>query len=49
MYKTDFTEQDKKFVLSLQYNGDDNYLFVNGVQQLKFKTKESEIKRAHLS
>ena len=49
MYKTDFTEQDKKFALSLQYNGDDSYLFVNGVQQLKFKTKESEIKRAHLS
>ena len=49
MYKTDFTKQHKKFVLSLQYNGDDSYLFVDGVQQLKFKNKESEIKRAHLS
>ena len=48
MYKTDFTEQDKKFVLSLRYNGDDSYLFVNGVEQLKFKTKNSEIKRVPL-
>ena len=49
MYKTDFTQQDKKFVLSLLYNGDDSYLFVNGVQQLRFKTKNSEIKRVPLS
>ena len=39
MYKTDFTEQNKKFVLSLHYNSDNSYLFVNGVQQLKLKTK----------
>ena len=45
MYKTDFTEQNKKFVLSLHCNGDNSYLFVNGVQQLKFKTKNSEIAR----
>ena len=32
LYKTDFTEQDKKFVLSLHYNVGDSYLFVNGVQ-----------------
>ena len=49
MYETDFTEQGKKFVLSLHYSGDDSYLFVNGVQQLKFKTKNSEIKGVHLS
>ena len=48
LYKTDFTEQDKKFVLSLHYSRDDSYLFVNGVQQLKFKTKKSEIKRVPL-
>ena len=48
MYKTDMTEQDKKFVLSLHYNGDNSYLFVNGVEQLKFKTKNSEIKRVPL-
>ena len=35
------TEQDKKFVLSLHYNGDDSYLFVNCIEHLKFKTKNS--------
>ena len=49
LYKTDFTEQDKKFVLSLLYNGDDSYSFINGVQQLSFKTKNSETKRVPLS
>ena len=32
LLKTDFTEQDKKFVLRLRCKGDDSYLFVNGVQ-----------------
>ena len=32
LHKTDFTEQDKKFVLRLPCKGDDSYLFVNGVQ-----------------
>ena len=45
LYKTNFTEQDKNFVLSLHYNGDDSYLFANSVQQLKFKTKDGEIQR----
>ena len=35
----------KKFVLSLHYNGDNSYLFVNGVQQVKFKTKYRKINR----
>ena len=34
LYKTDFTEQGKKFALSLHYNGDNSYLFLNGFQQL---------------
>ena len=25
LYKTDFTQQNKKFALSLHYNGDDSY------------------------
>ena len=33
------TESNKKFVLSLHYNGDNSYLFVNGIEQLKYKTK----------
>ena len=32
-----FTDPGKKFMLSLHYNGDDSYLFVNGRQELKFK------------
>ena len=38
-----FTAVDKKFVLSLHYNGDDSYLFVNGKQELKFKAKDDQI------
>ena len=38
IYKTNFTEYSKKFVLSLHYNGDDSYLFVNRTQELKFKS-----------
>ena len=34
IYKTNFTEQSKKFILSLHYNGDNSYLFVNGSQEL---------------
>ena len=39
IYKTNMTEPNKNFVLSLHYNGDDSYLFVNGVKQLKFKAR----------
>ena len=34
-----FTELNAKFVLSLHYNSNDSYLFVNGRQELKFKAK----------
>ena len=30
LYSQNFTAVNKKFVLSLHYNGDDSYLFVNG-------------------
>ena len=33
----------KKFCLSLHYNGADNYLFVNGKEIVKFKSKDSAI------
>ena len=39
IYKTNFTAPNKKFVLSLHYNGKDSYLFVNGSQELKFKAQ----------
>ena len=32
-----FTDFGKKNMLSLHYNGDDSYLFVNGRQELKLK------------
>ena len=43
IYSQNFTAVNKKFVLSLHYNGDDSYLFVNGKQELKFKTKDDQI------
>ena len=38
MFYRNFTEPRKKFILSLHYNEDNSYLFVNGREELKFKT-----------
>ena len=43
LYKINFTENNKKFCLSLHYNGANSYLFVNGTEIYKFKAKDSEI------
>ena len=43
MYSINFTEHNKKFCLSLHYNGANSYLFVNGTEIHKFKAKGSEI------
>ena len=43
-----FTQTDKKLVLSLHYNVDDSYLFVNGRQELKFKTKAEHLVKEKL-
>ena len=43
MYSTNFTATKKKFCLSLHYNGDNSYSFVNGTEIIKFKAKDSEI------
>ena len=43
MFYRNFTEPGKKFILSLHYNGDNSYLFVNGREELKFKTKTDQI------
>ena len=45
IYKINFTEQSKKFALSLHYNGDNSYLFVNGTQELKFKSSANYLDR----
>ena len=42
-YYGNFTDPGKKSVLSLHYNGDNSYLFVNGRQELKFKTKTDQL------
>ena len=43
MYSINFTEKNKKFCLSLHYNKENSYLFVNGTEIYKFKSKDSEI------
>ena len=43
-----FTDFGKKFVLSLHYNDDNSYLFVNGRQELKFKAKTDQILKEKL-
>ena len=43
LYKIKFLENIKKFCLSLHYNGANIYLFVNGIEIIKFKAKDSEI------
>ena len=38
MYSPNFTVENKTFFLSLHYNGDNSYLFVNGKEVIKFKS-----------
>ena len=43
MYSINFTLTRKTFCLSLNYNGANSYLFVNGTEIYKFKAKHSKI------
>ena len=48
MYSISFTENNKKYCLSLHYNGTISYIFVNGTEIFKlflrlFKFKDSQI------
>ena len=47
LFHNNFTESRVKFVLSLHYNGDNNYLFANGRQELKFKAKDDKHNKQH--
>ena len=47
-YFRNFTEPNVKFVLSLHYNGNDSYFFVNGRQELKFKCKTDQLVKGKL-
>ena len=48
MYYRNFTDPGKKFVLSLHYNGNNSYLFVNGRQELQFKAKADQLVKEKL-
>ena len=47
-YWRNFTDPGKKFVISLYYNGDVSYFFVNGRQELKFKCKTDQLVKEKL-
>ena len=47
-FNRNFTDPGKKFVLSLHYNNDDSYLFVNGRHELKFKCKTDQLVKEKL-
>ena len=43
MYSINFVVTKKKFCLSLDYNGANIYLFVNGTEIYKYKAKDSAV------
>ena len=47
-YWRNFTDPGKKSIISLHYNGDENYFFVNGRQELKFKAKTDQLVKEKL-
>ena len=47
-YWRNSTDPGKKYIISLHYNGDDSYLFVNGRQELKFKAKKDQLVKEKL-
>ena len=48
MFYRNFTDPSHKFVLSLHYNDENSYLFVNGKEELKFKAKTNQIIKENL-
>ena len=42
MYLINFSAAKRRFCLSLHYNEANSYLFVNGVEIIKYKAKDSE-------
>ena len=47
-YWRNFTNPGKKLIISLHYNGDESYFFVNGRQELKFKAKTDQLVKEKL-
>ena len=48
MFYRNFADPGKTFMLSLHYNGNNSYLFVNGRQELKFKCKTDQLVKEKL-
>ena len=48
MHSINFTKSKTRFCLSLHYDDDNSYLFVNGTEICKFTAKDSEIVAAPL-
>ena len=48
MYYRNFRDPGKKYVLSLHYNGNNSYFYVNGNQELKFKAKTDQLVKEKL-
>ena len=44
-YAISFTQSNRRFALSLHYNGDKNFLFVDAIKIYQFKAKNSGIKK----
>ena len=44
IYPINFTQRNKRFVLSLHYNGSNSFLSVNATKVYQFKANNSEIK-----
>ena len=42
-YPVNFTQSGKRYVLILNYNGSNGFLFVNATKVYQFKAKDSEI------
>ena len=47
-YRINFTQSNRKTVLSLHYNGGNSFLFVNAKKIYQFKANDSEIKKVSL-
>ena len=47
-YWSNFTDPGKKLIISLHYNGDESYFFVNGRQELKCKAKTDQLVKEKL-
>ena len=43
-YSIDFSRSNRKYCLSLHYNGRNSFLFINATKIYQFKAKDSKIK-----